>query len=92
MTGREIGKVSVMDGDGEVSQDRVCNDPGKWKLVSEASVGAMIRGGVGVKGVVTVGEEASPVGKGDGCKVTEEGKVMIEVTNETENSSRVIET
>jgi hypothetical protein len=42
LAGRDIGKVSVMDGDGEVSQDRVCNDPGKWKLVSEASVGAMI--------------------------------------------------
>jgi hypothetical protein len=39
-----------------------------------------------------VGEEASPVGKGDRCKVTEEGEVMIEVANETENSSRVIET
>ena len=80
-----------MNGEREVMHDAMCNDPRGREFMGKTSIIAVKGWRVDMKRGVTMSKSTSPVCEGNGSEVTEEGKVMIKVTNKANNSSRVIE-
>ena len=79
-----------MYGEVEFTHDMVCNNPRCGEFVRKTGIGLLEGRQVSINRRVAVSKRACPVSKRNCCHISEEGEMMIEVTQESDDSSTVI--